>query len=548
MFSLPQIIVLICISVLNGIMLLYASMKFLLVHQLGGYRYDKYFRWLTNRETPYRARLMLLCLLGFLFFCVMGMAFSPVITNTNINCYIGFLSYAVFLGVYIDTEKNVNAKVPLKVTKRLVRLIITYIVCLTAITFGLMCLFNVIAGALDNSIIYTLRFSLICFLPCLIPYILFVAYCINEPLEYLIRNYYYNKAVHKLKKSSIIKIGITGSYAKTSVKEILKTILSQKYRVLATPESYNTPMGIAKTIQHLDNSHDVFIAEMGARNVGDIRELAMMVNPQYGIITGINNQHLETFGTIEHTKNTKYELMENLAENGTGFFASDNEYSLELFNKFDGNKFTAGIDGENNLVTATNIFVDKRGTNFDLVFEGKKTISCSTILLGHHSIKNICLASAVAYKMGMTCEEISEGINRIQSIGHRLELVTNNKKIVIIDDSYNSNVAGISAAMEVLDMFEGRKIVLTPGMVELGKTEDLANFEFGKTLAKHADKVIVIGKHNATMLINGLIDGGMQKENILFEKSVSRGNDTLNAIMQEGDVVLFENDLPDNYN
>ena len=170
------------------------------------------------------------------------------------------------------------------------------------------------------------------------------------------------------------------------------------------------------------------------------------------------------------------------------------------------------------------------------------------MLLGKHSISNICLAAAVAYKIGMSPDEISEGINRISSIGHRLELVRNNKQIVIIDDSYNSNVTGVNAAMEVLDLFEGRKIVLTPGLVELGKIENIANLEFGKTLAKHADKVIIIGKHNAEMLINGLLDGGMERENITFAKNLKRGNEELNAIMKEGDVVLFENDLPDNYN
>ncbi|MBQ0099069.1 MAG: UDP-N-acetylmuramoyl-tripeptide--D-alanyl-D-alanine ligase, partial [Firmicutes bacterium] len=449
----------------------------------------------------------------------------PIITNEYINCYFGFVAYIVFLAVYINTEKSINAKVPLKLTKRLVRLIITYLIFLIGLNFGLMCLLNLFASLINDNIVSVLRFSLICFVPCLIPYVLFIAYCFNEPFEYLVRKHYINKAKRKIKNANLIKIGITGSYGKTSVKEILKTILLQKYRVLATPRSYNTPMGLAKTLNMLDSTHDVLIAEMGARCVGDIRELAMMIKPNYGVITGINNQHLETFKTIEHTKNTKYELIENLTENGVAFFSSDNKYTLELYDRCDSEKVKAGLNGENNLVTAENIKVTTSGTNFDLVFEGKEKINCSTILLGSHSIKNICLASAVAYKMGMAKEEIAEGINRIQSIGHRLELVKNNKNIVIIDDSYNSNEDGISAAMEVLDMFSGRKIVLTPGLVELGKTENMVNFEYGKLLSKHADKVIVIGKHNATMIVNGLVEGGMKKEDIMFAKNLNRGND-----------------------
>ena len=124
----------------------------------------------------------------------------------------------------------------------------------------------------------------------------------------------------------------------------------------------------------------------------------------------------------------------------------------------------------------------------------------------------------------------------------------NNKKIVLIDDSYNGNVDGVKAAMEVLESFKGRKIVLTPGLVELGKIENVVNMEFGKTLAKYADVVIIIGKHNAEMLINGLIEGGFNRENIKFAQTLNKGNAILNDIMQEGDVVLFENDLPDNYN
>ncbi len=548
MFSTPQILVMLGISILSGILLLYCSMKFLLVFQLGGYRFEKYFKWLNNSETPYKARLSLLCLLGFMFFCVIGVAFLPIYPNENVNCYFGFVAYIVFLSVFINTEKSVNAKVPLKITKRLFRLILTYIVFLIGANFGLMCLLNVIAGAIDDNIVSVLRFSIICFIPFIIPYILFIAYCFNEPFEYIIREHYIKRAKKKIQNANVIKIGITGSYGKTSVKEILKTILLQKYRVLATPCSYNTPMGLAKTINKLDSSHDVFIAEMGARCVGDIRELAMMVKPQYGVLTGINNQHLETFKTIEHTKNTKYELIENLTENGVAFFSSDNVYTNELFDKCDINKVKAGLNGENNFVTAENIKVTTSGTNFDLVIGGKEKINCSTILLGSYSIKNICMASAVAYKMGMTIEEIAEGINRIQSIGHRLEIVKNNKNIVLIDDSYNSNEEGVKAAMEVIDMFPGRKIVLTPGMVELGKSENTVNFEYGKLLASHVNKVIVIGKHNATMIINGLLEGGMKKEDIIFAKNLTKGNDELNGIMMEGDVILFENDLPDNYN
>lgn len=548
LFSGQQIYVYLGMSALNALLLFFATMKFLLVLQQCGYHGTRYFRWLGNRETPYLSRLMLLCLLGFLFFCVLNTCFAPIpIIGTTGGSYIGFISYALFTILYIKSESSVNAKVPLKKTKRLVRLCITYCIVLFSFTFGLIVLLNYIAYSIGTELVALLRYSVICLMPLITPHLLFIAYCMNEPMEEALRHYHLKVAENKLARSEVVKIGITGSYGKTSVKEILKTILSQKFRVLASPESYNTPLGIAITLKNLDSTHDVFIAEMGARNEGDIKALAKLVSPKYGVLTGVNNQHLETFKSIDAIKNTKFELFQHLGEGGEGIFSADNSNALELFAKFNGVKHLAGLTEGDNLVTATDVKTDSRGTVFNLVIKGEKPVECSTVLLGKHSIKNICLAAAVAYRMGLTPEEIALGVNRIQSIGHRLELMPNNKNIIIIDDSYNSNEDGVKAAMEVLDTFEGRKIVLTPGLVELGKMENVLNLEFGRTLAKHADVVIIIGKHNAEMLINGLKDGGMSTDNIKFAKSLNKGNDILNEIMQEGDVVLFENDLPDNY-
>ncbi len=543
-----NIIIYLCISVMNAVLILCASMKFILVLQQCGYRGKRFFKWLGNKDTPYMSRLMILSMMAILFFCVLNMCFEPLFSDSSTAVYLGFVSYVFFSIIYIRTESSVNAKIPLRKTKRLVRLCITYFLLIAVFTFALIAVANVLAIIINAHVFDLLRFAFICGMPMLIPFYLIIAFGINEPVERALRKRHIRRAVAKLDSSDVIKIGITGSYAKTSVKEILKTMLSQKYRVLATPSSYNTPLGIALTVKNLDSTHDIFIAEMGARSKGDIKELAKMVKPNYGVLTGVNNQHLETFGSIETTKDTKYELFENLATDGVGIFSADNENSLELMQRFDGEKYSAGVTGEQNLVTASDVKITEKGMNFTLIFDGEKSVKCSTVLLGRHSVKNICLASAVAYKIGLTPKEIATAINRLRSIGHRLELLPNNKNIVIIDDSYNSNIDGVDAAMEVIDIFKGRKIVHTPGLVELGKIESVANFEFGKKLANHADIVIVIGKHNAEMIINGLLESGMDRENIKFASSLNKGNKILNEIMKEGDVVLFENDLPDNYN
>ena len=284
---------------------------------------------------------------------------------------------------------------------------------------------------------------------------------------------------------------------------------------------------------------------MGARHVGDISDLASLVKPQYAVLTGVNNQHLETFKTEENIKQTKFELFENLPETAFGFFSYDNDICRELYGNAVCNKFLAGADG--GLAHAEGISLDEGGTSFTLKIEGEEGVRCNTTLLGKHNISNICLAAAVAYKIGLSPKEIADGVNRLKAVEHRLEMVTNNHNIKIIDDSYNSNRDGARAALEVLSSFEGRKIVLTPGLVELGKEENLENFEFGREIAEVADKLIVIGKHNAEMLIKGWYEGGRGNEDIMFAKSLEKGNALLNGIMRAGDVVLFENDLPDTY-
>ena len=534
------------ISIANAVFLYFSSGKSLLSLQQSGYKNKRYLKWLVHPDTPYLSRLMLLCLLGFLFFCLLSVCFSAVAFPVG-GAYVGFASYVLFTGMYINSERTVNAKVPLNKTHRLKRLSVTFGILLFAATFGLLVLSDLIAYASGSEIVGMVRYSLICVLPILCPYILLLANSINYPSERAITKKYVKRTTEKLDRSNVIKIGVTGSFGKTSVKEILKTVLSQKYRVLATDGSYNTPVGIALSVKKLDSTHDVFIAEMGARNKGDIKELSEIVKPSIALLTGINSQHLESFKTIENTMSTKFELIESLGKNGTAFFSSDNEGAVELYKKANCEKYLAGINKENAEVYAENIKTSERGTEFTLAFSSGEKIDCVTTLLGRHSVSNVCLAAAAARRIGLSPEEIRDGIARVTSVGHRLELVPNNKNIVIIDDSYNSNEDGARSAMEVLDGFNGRKIVLTPGLVELGKRENVANYEFGKTLSSHADKVVVIGRHNAEMLIKGLLDGGMKKEDVSFAKTLNKGNELLNAMLKEGDVVLFENDLPDNY-
>ena len=235
------------ISSTNSLLLLLASAKFLLALQQVGYKGHLYFRWLYSKKNAYRSRLMLLSLLGYMFFMVLGMTFAPLIGD-NLASYVGFIAYMFFMGVYIYTERHINAKIPLKITKRMLRLIIVYVLLLFGLMVGLIALLdwlNLVMRPLTGEIFSILKYSIIALLPMVAPFVLMLAYLICKPMENAINAKYVERTKKVLAKSNVLKIGITGSYGKTSVKEILKTLLSVKYRVLATPESYNTPLGIS---------------------------------------------------------------------------------------------------------------------------------------------------------------------------------------------------------------------------------------------------------------------------------------------------------------
>ncbi|MCQ2399231.1 MAG: UDP-N-acetylmuramoyl-tripeptide--D-alanyl-D-alanine ligase [Clostridia bacterium] len=489
---------------------------------------------------------MLLSLLAFLFFGVIGMTFAGVV-GENFSPYTGFVAYLFFVFVYIDTEKHVNAKLPLKKTKRLVRLSIVFILLLLAVGFGVAWFFDFIVLSVQGKageVLAVLKYMPVALTPLLSPYVLWVANAVLSPFEKANNNRYVKITKKTLDASRVLKIGITGSYGKTSVKEILREILSVRFRVLSTPASYNTPLGIAYSVKPLDSTYDVFIAEMGAREEGDIAELARLVNPDFAVLTGINSQHLETFGSDERIKNAKFELFANLKRTGKGFFNVDSDGGKELYERFDGEKYFVGEGG---LASARDVVSSAEGLTFSLCIADETPVKCSTTLIGRHSVANILLASAVAYKTGMTPKEIAVGINRLRSVKHRLEVVPNDKGITVIDDSYNANSDGADCALETLSLFKGRKIIVTPGLVELGTNGNKLHYELGKKISKVADVLIISARHNAEMLFKGYVDGGGERENVYCTKNRLLAKETLDKIIKTGDVVLFENDLPDIY-
>lgn len=383
------------------------------------------------------------------------------------------------------------------------------------------------------------------------PFIMSLSVGLMAPIEKRVNYGFYLKAQNTIKsREDLTVVGITGSFGKTSTKFIVGTILSEKFNVLNTPESYNTPMGLSKVINNqLNADHQIFVAEMGAKVIGEIRELAELAQPKIGILTSIGPVHIETFKNIDNIMKTKYELIEELPTDGVAIFNYDNEYIKKLADKTFKEKMLYGLEKNENLdMYAEDIIVNELGSTFTLKDKEGNSIKCTTKLLGKHNIYNLLAGACASKILGLTFEEISRGIARVEPVEHRLNLIHSPNGVIIIDDAFNSNPIGTKAALEVLGQFrEGRKIIVTPGMIELGDMEESANREFGTNIGKVCDYAILVGEKRTKPIYDGLLDVNFNKDNIFVVNNLDEATKQIGLIARAKDVVLFENDLPDNY-
>ena len=302
-------------------------------------------------------------------------------------------------------------------------------------------------------------------------------------------------------------------------------------------------MGITKTILNNLDDHDVFIAEMGARHRFDIKKVAQIVEPDIAVITTIGKAHLESFATISTIEKTKFELCESLQNEGKAVFNGDSNSTLKLYKKFTGNKFLT--NQPNSFVYCENLTCSKEGSKFDLIVDSKR-LKVTTSLLGKCNIDNIATAVAVAKILNISDKDIIDAIKSLSPTPHRLEIISKNP--IIIDDSYNSNEVGFNQALEVLAQFDKTKIVVTPGIVELGEEQSQINFKLGCAIADVADFIVIMNDVNKNDLYSGAISHNFNKRNIFFANSRKKQQEILKLLVNEASVVLFENDLPDNYN
>lgn len=529
----------ILLSLVNGAMMGFVGYKFLQIIQLSDYKMSGYFEWLKDTKAKYFGRIIILSVLSLAGVMVTNAVFDSYTSNKYLS-YLGLIFYFYFCHVFIKNMYDVPKKTPLKNTRRMNRLTACVVIIFSVATFMLI--------AVMTEYLSLLRYGIVAATPVLLPIVVVLAYYIMYPVEEIIKLYYKYRAKKVLAKMpELIKIGITGSYAKTSCKYILNTMLKSKYSVCMSPLSFNTPMGLTKVVtQYLEPYNEVLIAEMGATELGNIKELCDLIQPSYGILTAASSQHLLTFKTLENVKKTKFELVEWLTKKqGFCVFNYDNEGSRELYEKAKCGKAITSCENGECEVFAKDITLSCDGMNFTLCAYGEERL-CHTSLIGKHNLENIVMCASLAMKLKVDIDSVVEAIGLLSSIPHRLEVIKRDE-ITIIDDTFNASVEGSKKAIETLSLFEGRKLVFTPGLIELGSMEKQANIEFGKLIAGVASIAVVINHANEEALKKGLSEGGMSEENIIFVEDMQHAILEMKKLIVAGDVVLLENDLPDNY-
>lgn len=457
----------------------------------------------------------------FFVFCLIMFIYEILFENIIFYILINLIFYILNLFYLKNLIKS--KKTPLKFTKKMSRLLTISIIILFLLSF------------------FKHSFLLII---CLTPTLPIISNFLN--IYDIIKNFYYiKKATKKLKDHPTKIIAITGSNGKTSVKNILEKMLSTQYKVQATPSSFNTPLGIAKFINNeLKSETEFLILEYGARHKNDIKKLCNLFGADYGIITTISAQHIESFKSVENIFKAKRELP-NFLQNKPCIFNIDNIYTQRMFEEKTGEKFSVSTIQTANIF-ASNIKIENFKTCFDLHFNNQ-TYPLKTNLLGRHNVLNICLASALASHLEIASENIISTIENLEQVPHRLSL--SQTHINILDDSYNCSPASACESLLVLKQFPNKKMVVTPGIIECGKEKYDINFNLGKQLA-HFDYIVIIGNENKEPLTDGIkkeIEENNLQPQIYLSLSLEEAKQYFSKL-NHGDTLLLLNDLPDDYN
>ena len=513
------------------------TLKMLGAMQQAGYKNGEFMGWIARKDNQLYNRFGYLTAALALLPAIVSLCLSFL--GTRGALLISAIPFFLMLVLYAVADGKYALKVPVKKTGRFWRLFAAYVLLVASFSYLLIALLKFLATLNGSSLYALIAYAPFALMPLLLPLILCLANGIMSIFENAHNAKFVKQAGQVLDETQIIRIGIVGSYGKTSVKNILETILEEKFTVVATPESYNTPIGIAKTVMSEEFANkQIFIAEMGARKDGDIEELCNLVKPDYAAFTGVCEQHIKSFCSLENVWAEKSRILKCGVKKAVCGADLQERIQAEF------------ADAENVELVSADGLQDVQyfatHTAFTLCLDGEK-ISVDTKLLGEAATENILLAATLCKELGMSMEEIGKGIAKLQPIPHRLQLLENNG-VYILDDGYNGNPVGAKRALAALARFEGRKCVVTPGLVECGILEEEKNGELGAQIAAlNLDKVILVGDTLVGAVKRGYEEADGDKEKLSVCKTLEGAQEELAEWLGEGDAVLFLNDLPDVY-
>lgn len=509
------------------------SLRYLMYFQQEGYESERFFHWFRSRRAfDTRGSIA----------AVTALAAARIFGHHQI--WFALLGLALFVIAWIvEADPRESGKVRLKMTQRAMK-IMQLAILLYAVLLGFYFYHLNYTADFYNILIRTF------FVIQTVPFFILLSNLLLAPLEKVVQEKFKNEALAKLAQIQPFVIGITGSYGKTSTKAILGDLLNQCVGSTHWPRgSINTVMGITRDIrENLRPSHQFSIIEMGAYGVGSIRRLCEFTPPKAAIVTAVGVMHLERFESVDAIYKAKSELAQALRKDDILVCNGDNPGARRMAKEYETSRtFLYGIESPEGVdCYAKDIQLSTSGTSFTIVWEGKE-YPVKTPLLGRPAISNALGAFTLVCALGGEPTYVAASLSTTQPVTNRLSL-EKGKGVRYLQDAFNSNPIGFTAALEVLkESGAKRRILITPGMIELGKRQ----YEDNKSVAEYAGQflelAVIVGTTNRAALIDGLTKAGMASEKIITVESRNKGFETLKTLQQDGDVVLIENDLPDLY-
>lgn len=524
--------------VIYAVCAIYMALNFkydLQMFQQNSYRPERFWRWLKPNVMNAWRLTDIACL--FLLFASQLIDYRAAVL---------ILGLVAICKIFLILKKKY--KKPLVFTKRVWRLYsLMLLLSVGAVTATAICTYGKEYGIYNGA---QMTLGLIFLITAFSWVIMLLAHYMLIPVEKHIQNGYINDARRILRSMPDLKvIGITGSYGKTSTKHYLTRILGEEYDVLMTPGSFNTPMGVVRTIrEYLKPYNQIFVCEMGAKQRGDIKEICDIVHPTMGIITAVGPMHLESFKTLENVCATKFELADDLPSDGCAVINNDFEACADrpVTNT---RCIRYGVTNHKGCdYVATDIRYSAEGTAFTIKGPEGFSLDVQTRLLGECNVSDLLAAAVIAIQMGMKPEKIRYAISTIKQVEHRLSIKQTPGGVTILDDAFNSNPSGSKMAVDVLSHFTGgKRIIVTPGMIELGTEQYELNRKFGEYIGEKLDVAIIVGEYNRGAITDGIRSTDFNSKNLHEVATFNDAQAVLAKILTKGDAVLYENDLPDTF-